>query len=137
MPLITIEDLKTHLAEGTMDAITDDDDTIVQSAIDSAITEAQGYCSLFDVSALFAGVPNDPILKHHLKSMAKWHLMPLTNVNIDWEDAETRYTQAISWLRGVQSGKIVPPNWPPRVQPAGRDTYFHASSRFPKRNNHY
>jgi len=135
--MLSLDDLKSHITVGTMDAITDDTDALAQGALDAAISEAKGFCSLYDVDALFAGTPDDPILKQHIKSMAKWHLMALTNVNIDWADTETRYNQATMWLRSVQSGKVVQPNWPLRTVPAGKDTYFHSSSRAPKRNNHY
>lgn len=137
MPIITIAEMKTHIYEGVVESVSDYDMEIMQAAIDAAHAEAQGYCSLYDVAALFAGVPNDPILKLHIKSIAKWHFMALSNPNIDYADAETRYGNAIDWLRMVQAGKVVPQGWPPRVLPEDRDTFFHASSASPKRRNHY
>jgi len=135
MAFLTKDQMKTHIPESIRNAITNKDDTIFQSAIDAAVNEAKGYCSVYDVDALFAMSPPDPTLHMYVKNIAKWHFINLANPNIDLEDAQARYDQAIRWLRDVQNGKTVMLNWP-KASPADNATYFHAKSN-PKRRNHF
>lgn len=139
---VTKAEMKTHIYDGVAKLISEDDDEKLESAIEAAIIEAQGYCSRFDIAEIFdneSGDPNyrkDPTLAAHVKSIAKWFFIGLSNPQIDYDDAELRYNQAIKWLEKIQSGKIVPPGWPPAVQPEGADTFFHYKSN-KKRRNHY
>lgn len=134
--------MTSHISQNTIDAVSEEDATIMQSAIDAAVLEAQGYCSRYRVDQLFENIDSDPdysrdsILLLHVKNMARWHFITLSNPTIDYEDAELRYNQAIKWLMGVQKGTIVPPSWPPLEEPEYGNKLFHISSR-PKRNNHY
>jgi phage gp36-like protein len=135
--IVTLADLDTHFYDGILTAITEDNDAIAQSALDAAIAEAKGYCSLYDVDLLFNGSTVDAILKMRVKDMAKWHLITLSNPNVEYQDALDRYEQALRWLREVQAGKVVPPGWPARTIPTGLNTYFSVSSRRAKRRNDY
>jgi phage gp36-like protein len=141
MPFITIEDMKTHLYPGAKNIISQGDDTKLTTAINAAISEAKGYCSRYNTAQLFDNAGNDaewlpdPILQMHIKNMAKWHFMVLGNPNIDYEDAQNRYDQAVKWLKEVQAGRAVPPGWPP-ANPESKATFFHTKSN-PKRNNHF
>ncbi len=141
--LVTTATIKTHIYSQLATAISRADATILQSAIDAAMKEAMGYCSRYDVNALFLNSPAvvgytpDPILAMHVKSMARWHFITLANPGIDYEDAQIRYEQAIKWLLNVQSGKVVPPGWPPVTLPTeDHANLFHYKS-LPKRNNHF
>jgi phage gp36-like protein len=135
--LLTIADMKTHLYAGVRNVITQGDTSILQNAIDTAIAEAKGFCSRFNLVLLFdeTDLP-DPILQMHCKNMAKWHFITLANPSIDYTDAETRYDQAIKWLKEVQAARAVPPGWLLAQPEAERGTYFHVKSN-PKRKNHY
>lgn len=141
MAFLPITELKTHIRTNVSTAITQGDTTIVQSAIDTAVTEAKGYCSRYRIAQLFDNEDADSswiadaTLLMHVKSIAKWHLIGLGNTNIDYEDAQIRYGQATDWLKLVQSGKVVPPGWPPAT-PADKSTFFHMKSN-PKRRNHF
>lgn len=137
MPLITITQMKTHIYTGVQTIVSQGDNSIIQSAIDAAIAEAKGYCSRFQLDVLFDNpVTPDPILQVHLKNMAKWHFIVLASPSIDYEDAQLRYDRAISWLKDIQAGKIVPMGWQ-LLQPENeKGTYFHVTSNT-KRKNHF
>lgn len=141
MAFLTTAQMKTHIYPGVSNSISQGDATLLQDAINAAIVEAKGYCNRFKIEQLFDNIEAlpgwvaDPILLTHVKSLAKWHFMAVANTNIDYEEALTRYDQAIKWLSAVQSGKVTPVNWPPNVEPE-KATYFHLSSN-PKRNNHF
>lgn len=141
MAFLTIAQLNTHIYTGVATEISRGDTAIIQDAIDTAIQEAKGYLSRYDVDQIFdnanslPGYKADPILLMHVKSMAKWHFIVLANPSIDYEDSKERYEQAIKWLLNVQSGKIVPLGFPPAT-PEEKATFFHINSN-PKRNNHF
>ncbi len=141
MPFLTVAQLKTHIYPGISNAITGNDNTILQAAIDAAIGEAKGYLSRYNVAELFdnfsatPGWVADPTLLMYVKNIAKWHFIVLANPNIETEDALMRYEQAIKWLSNIQAGKNVPINWPV-ADPEEKSTFFHVRSN-PKRRNHF
>lgn len=141
MSFLTVDQMKTHIYAGVRNAITNNDDTLVQDAIDAAVAEAQGYLSRFDTDLLFnvAGASNfkaDPMLLNSVKSMAKWHFITLANPNIDYEDAQIRYDDAVKWLEKIQSTKVVPKGWP-LLTPAEKSNLWHIHSKNKKRNNQF
>lgn len=135
---LTTSDIITHIYPGISDAISRGDITILESALQSAEAEAKGYLSRFRVESLFgaAGSARDPILLLHVKNIAKWHFIALANPEIDYDDAQLRYEQAIEWLRNIQRGMITPSGWPAALQPEHADDLVRINSN-PKRRNHY
>ena len=131
--MVTPLDFNTHLYAELIEAIDRNDEDILNDAIASAEGEAMGYLSRFDVDVLFAAMDDDrdATLLMYLKDMAVWHFITLANPNTNMELRKTRYDDAIQWLKGIQSGKIVPRGWPPATE-EGADSYFHVSSA-PKR----
>lgn len=136
MAFLTIEQMKTHIYQGVREAISDNDMSLMQDAIDAAVEEAKGYCSRYDIVALFdSGTPR-PMLLNYVKSIAKWHFISLANANIDYNDAQIRYEFVTSKFKDIQSGKLVPPGWP-LATPKERSQLFQVSSSTTKRNNHF
>ena len=141
MAFLNIADLKTHIYGSASTLISRGDDTIIQSAIDTALAQIKGYMSRYDYAQIIdnvntvAGWKADPVLLMYTKSIAKWHFITLANPSIDYEDAKTRFDEAIAWLKDVQSGKVVPDGWPAAVAP-DMGTFFHVSSNT-KRNNRF
>ena len=93
-----------------IDVITGTDDTIVESAIDSAISEAKGYLNDFDITAIFAasGTARNSLLLTFIKDIAVWHFMTLSNYQADVEFRKARYERAVAWLKSVMKGDVVP-----------------------------
>ncbi|QXU42080.1 DUF1320 domain-containing protein [Pedobacter sp. D749] len=114
MDFITKQDFLTHMYEGSIDAISDNDDEILNDAIATAMAEASGYLSRFNTDIIF--VSEDKIkyanLRAYIKDMSKWHFINICNVNVDMEIAEKRYKAALAELGKIQSGRTVPKAWP-------------------------
>lgn len=134
---LSIAELNTHIYEEIVDTISNTNDTIVEQAINAAISEAQGYMSRYDTAALFAATSQDrhSFLLLCIKDIAVWHFIILSNPGIDWESRKIRYEAAIKWLEKVQTGKVVPENWPLK-EPTERQTYFQYGGN-PRRDSHF
>lgn len=133
---LTITQMKSHIYPGVSSAISNNDATLLQDAIDAAIDEAKGYCGRYDIAQLFdSGTPR-PMLLNWVKSIAKWQFIGLANPNIDYEDARARYEDATSRLKDIQSGKLIPQDWP-LASPAERSQTWHVSSATKKRQNQF
>jgi phage gp36-like protein len=136
MSYVTVEEIKTHLYEEQIDVITNGDDTILQSAIDAAQSEAKGYLRAFDISAEFekSGSNRNSLLIIFLKDIAVWHFINICNINTDLSLRLERYKRAIDWLKAVQKGDVAPDLEP---LPEDRKTGVILFNSNPKRDNHY
>lgn len=131
--MVTEEDFKTHLYEEIIDTIDRDDPDMLNDAIAAAEAEAIGYLSRYDTDTLFAAVDDDrdKSLVMIIKDIAVWHFIVVANPNTDMAMRRTRYEDAKSILKDIQSGKIVKKNWPlPEVE--AESQFFHVNSA-PKR----
>ena len=108
--MITTSEIFTHLFSETVQAISGDDDRLLQMAIDAAIAEAKGYLHRYDVQAIFNAEDDsrNPLLVYWIKDIAVWHYINIANPGVDYQVRERRYNAAIAWLKGVQRGDIVP-----------------------------
>lgn len=133
---VTIEEIKTHLYEEQVDVITSGDNTILQSAIDAAISEAKGYLRAFDIATEFSktGDARNSLLIIFLKDIAVWHFVNICNVNTDLGLRMERYKRAIDWLKAVQKGDVVPDL---EALPEDKQTGVILFNSNPKRDNHY
>lgn len=118
MAYLTPDEINTHLYGEIADEISRGDNSILQTAIDAAISEMRGYISFYDVDTILAttGTNREPILLMFTKDIAVWHFISLANPNVEIELRETRYENAIKWLNKVQKGETVP-NLPPATNP--------------------
>lgn len=107
---ISKEELNTHMNIDNIDVITGGDDTIIQAAIDGAISETKGYLTSFDTDAIFTatGSSRHSLLLTFVKDIAVWHLMALSNYQADLALREKRYDRAVAWLKAVQKGNVTP-----------------------------
>ncbi|MDO6808094.1 DUF1320 family protein [Zobellia galactanivorans] len=139
--MLTATDFKTRIYPELVDAISREDEDVLNSAMAAAEAEAMGYLHHYDIDALFGatGSDRDAILLVKLKDIAAWHFIVLANANIDLELTKTRYDEAIKWLEKVQSGKIYYESWPVPAPEEDSDidggSWLVGSS--PKRSTHY
>jgi len=115
MPLITPDDLATHIYPEGMDAISREDDTKVQEAIDSAILQASQYLTRYDTAVIFASGTAEDKAKYanlitYVKDIAKWHFIAVANVTVDLDLAERRYIAALKELKDIRS--TLQAGWP-------------------------
>lgn len=131
-------DFNTHIYTELINVIQRNDETILTAAIAAAESEAKGYLSRYDTDSLFAqdGQDRDPALLMRLKDMAAWHFITLANADIDLEVRKTRYDEAKSWLKDVQSGKVHMKDWPlPTEAEPGDNDIIKVSSRTKRDTN--
>ena len=141
---LTSDELKTHVYEEIVNEITRDDDDIITQAIQTAIDEAKGYLTRFDLEAIFDDPEPDErnrMLLATIKDLAAWHLIKLANPNIDIEFRRMLYEDALRWLKGVQKGDIdvalpTPDNTDDEGVIGESDGAVKWKSN-PKRNNHF
>lgn len=112
---ITAADLETNIYPEGMDAITRDDDTIVEAAINNAQLEAAYFLSRYDVAAIWAASDEDKValyghLINMIKNIAKWNLVQRGNAGVEFDVAEIAYKAAIKALERIS--KVVQPGWP-------------------------
>ena len=113
------DELYTHLFPESISAISGTDERLLLAAISGAISESQGYLNHYDIAAIFAktGDDRDALLLIWLKDIAVWHYINIARPAIDYDVRERRYNAAISWLKGVQKGDIIPPGWDRKTDP--------------------
>ena len=113
MPYLTKASLSTHAYPEIIDVITRSDDSIVDEAISAGTEEAISYLNRFDLAAIFGTVSADPTYQNkYLNSLVKdiiiWHLIKLSNPNINVEISRAAYTDALKALEKVMTGKTDP-----------------------------
>jgi len=120
---LSADEIYTHLFPETISAISGTDERLLLAAITGAISETKGYLSAFDIAAIFAktGEERDALLLIWLKDIAVWHYIAIARPAVDYEVRETRYKAAIAWLKGVQKGDIVPPDFHIKTNPDGSE----------------
>lgn len=107
-------DLATHLYGENIDEITRNDDSIVTTAINAAVSEAKSYLNKYNLDNLFGDPPTplDENLKNKVKDVACWHLISLANPNINYEVFRDRYEKALRWFEFIMKGQLDPQGWP-------------------------
>ncbi|WP_437918432.1 hypothetical protein [Sphingobacterium sp. LRF_L2] len=138
MEFITREDFLTHMYDGVINSISNDDEEKLSEAIASAIGEACGYLARFDLDTILISDDRGTYanLRTWVKDIAKWHFIAVCNVATDLELAEIRYKEAIKRLIEIQKGMVTPRGW---AMPDDNDDFggaFFVDSDF-KRGNYY
>ncbi|MBR3565339.1 MAG: DUF1320 family protein [Paludibacteraceae bacterium] len=111
MAFITKDDFKAVCDPATLEVIDQTDNDNLNRAIGYAKEEVASYLrSRYDVDKAFSKEGNDrnPQLVMILCDVALYHLVAWLPKRIGFEIRETRYNNAISWLKDVQSGKATP-----------------------------
>lgn len=111
MAFITKDDFKAVCDPTTLEVIDQTDNDNLNRAIGYAMEEVASYLrSRYDVSKSFSkeGTERNPQLVMILCDVALYHLVAWLPKRIGFEIRETRYNNAISWLKDVQSGKATP-----------------------------
>jgi len=115
MPFLTKADLESHLYAEVINSITRENDDLVTRAIANAVSEAKSYLSRFDLTILF-GEEDPGFDREHLKSLiadiACWHLVKLSNPNVNLELFRTMYQDALKFLDKIMKGQADPDGWP-------------------------
>lgn len=135
---LTPDEMKTHLYEENVEVISRGDPAIMESAIDSAMAEMEGYLRAYDVEAIFSkeGKDRNALLLTFTKDIATWHFLVLCNAGTLLDFRKDRYDRAISWLKAVQKGDVVP-SLPIKEDETGQGTGIIKFGSNPKRGQHF
>lgn len=103
-------EINTHLGVEQIEAISDGDETMLTAAIDAAIAEAKGYLKAYDIAAELSKSANErnALLVIFIKDIAVWHFVNICHVNTSLDLRQDRYERAVSWLKAVQKGEVLP-----------------------------
>ena len=115
------EELKTVAYTYQIDQITMEDETIVITAIETAMEEVRSYLShRYDMHKAFAakGGDRNPQLLHMVKVIALYHIVQLSNVDMLYDRVKADYDAAITFLNRCADGKLNP-SLPPIVSDDG------------------
>lgn len=111
MTFLTIDDFKAVCDMQTLNVINQADTANLDRAERYAIEEVSSYLrSRFDTAAAFSasGDQRNGFLVMILADVCLYHLIAWLPKRIGFEIRETRYKQAIDWLKDVQAGKASP-----------------------------
>lgn len=123
MAFLNKTDFKAVCDPVTLDVINQADDENLNRAIGYALEEVASYLrSRFNVAAAFAkeGSERNAQLVMIVCDVALYHLVAWLPKRIGFEIRETRYNNAIDWLKNVQAGKTTP-DLPPLTNETGDD----------------
>lgn len=118
------EELKTVAYTYQIDQITMEDETIVITAIETAIEEVRSYLShRYDMQKAFAAesTGRNPQLLHMVKVIALYHIVQLSNVDMLYDRVKADYDAAVTFLNRCADGKLNP-SLPPLTSDDGGDT---------------
>ncbi len=144
-PIISIEDLHTNIYPEILDEISRSNDSILNTAIANGISEVKIYLSRYDLTQLFgdqtediAATFTDEYLSSLVKDVICWHVIRLSNTNIQYDHIRTCYEDAIKSLKSIMKGEA-DPRWPYQdttglTTPPGISVSI---SSHPRRNNRY
>ncbi|MCQ2298734.1 MAG: DUF1320 domain-containing protein [Bacteroidales bacterium] len=125
MNFLSIDDFKTVCDHQTLTVIDQNDSSNLDRAESYAIEEVASYLrTRYDVSATFSksGDQRNGYLVMIVADVALYHLVSWLPKRIGFDTRETRYNQAITWLKDVQSGKATPDLPTPTDPDTGKET---------------
>lgn len=142
MAYITKTDYESSIHAEILDAVTRQDDSILDIIANQAMEEVAGYLNArYDTNAIFAeeGEGRHALVLMFTKDVVLYHLHSIHNPARFPAIREDRYTRAIDWLKAVQKGEINPVGLPLRANEdgsEGAENTFQLSSNT-KRQNHF
>jgi phage gp36-like protein len=135
---ITKADFESTIHTEILNAITRNDDAIIDVAIDASISEMKGYLlARYNTDTIFNATGSDrhPVVLQFCKDIAIYHLHCVHNPDKIPQVRIDRYERVVDWLKQVSSEKINP-DLPSALTTNDAKAYVHYGSN-PKRNNHY
>lgn len=125
MTFLSTDDFKAVCDSQTLNVINQADPDNLDRAECYAIEEVSSYLrTRYDVAATFSmsGQQRNGYLVMIVADVALYHLVAWLPKRIGFEIRETRYNQAIAWLKDVQSGKATPDLPTPTDPNTGQET---------------
>jgi hypothetical protein len=128
---LSILEMQTVMYAYQLEEISEGNDIIVTTAINTAIEEVKSYLTgnqmkewndgrkQYDVAAIFAatGTARNELILTLTKTCAEWHILQLSNVDIIYDKIKDRYDRAIAYLKQLAKGQITIAGLPELVPP--------------------
>lgn len=116
---LTSTELESVMYSYQLEQITDNPE-VIQTAINTAITEVRSYLTSndqkawqdgrprYNVEAIFSaeGTNRNDLILQYTKIVALWHVIMLCNADIIYEHVKDRYDRVIDYLKGLASGRV-------------------------------
>lgn len=134
---IELSDYDASIHRDILDALTRNDEAIVEICEDRAIAEMRGYlCGRYDCDTLFSatGKNRNQLVLMMLIDIAVYHLFCIHNPQKLSQLRKDRYDRAVEWMRAVKDGLTV--DGVPLLPKEERKSRYEMSSNR-KRINHY
>ena len=139
---ISKEDFDATVHRDILEAVTRQDDAVVEICVDRAISEMRCYLSgRYDCDAVFdaTGKERNQLVLMMLTDMAVYHLFCIHNPMKLSQMRKDRYERAVEWMKAVRKGDIsvdgLPPAQKSPEEATARSPYQMRSN--PKRRNHF
>lgn len=146
MAFLTPAEMSSAIYEYQLTQITEGDETIVLTAINTAIEEVKGYLSpnqqrqyqdgrpLYDVDAIFAAEGDDrnALVLSYTKTVTEWWCIQLSNPDLLFDHVKERYDRVTKYLESVRDGKMNINSLPvldPETDPVAAKEPFRYGSR--------
>lgn len=134
---IELSDYDASIHREILDALTRNDEAIIEICEDRAIAEMRGYLSgRYDCDRLFSatGSERNQLVLMMLMDLAVYHLFCIHNPRNLSEIRKDRYARAVEWMKAVRDGLSI--DGAPLLPREERKSRYGTRSN-PKRNNHY
>jgi len=134
---VNTNEITTHLGVEQIEAISDGNETNLETAINTALVQVRGYLKAkYDMPAEFAktGDARNALLVTYVKDIAVWHFINICHVNTNIEERAKRRDDAVKDLMRAQKGDC-DFELPALQAEQKTDTILFSSNT--KRNNHY
>jgi phage gp36-like protein len=137
---IDLTDYDASIHREILDALTRDDDTIIEICEDRAIAEMRGYLSRrYDCDRIFSatGTDRNQLILMMAIDIAVYHIFCIHNPQKMSQIRKDRYDRAMEWLKQVADEDISIDGAPflPEEELLAKATFLIRSNR--KRVNHY
>ena len=139
---ISKEDFDATVHRDILDALTRQDDAVVEICVDRAISEMRCYLAgRYDCDAVFSaiGTERNQLVLMMLTDMAGYHLFSIHTPQKLSQLRKDRYGRAVEWMKAVRRGDLpvdgLPPAQKSPEEAAASSPYQMRSN--PKRINHF
>lgn len=136
---ITPQDYDASIHREILDALTRNDNAIIEICEDRAISEMRGYLSArYDADAIFKteGAARNELVLMMAVDIAVYHLFSIHNPQKMSQIRKDRYDRAMEWLKQVATFKITIDSAPKLPEEEQKKNSPWLMSSNPKRTNH-
>ena len=114
-PFITKPDYWSSIKTPVLDALTGNDDTIIDELSAEAVEQMKSFLNArFDVNIIFSqtGAARNQTIVMYCKDLALFHIFSIYNFRSIPEIRKTRYENALKWMQDVNEQRINPEGLP-------------------------